>query len=241
MKLTQAGKRIYYIPNEKASDRPYLYYIRGNDCSAAIDAGNSEAHVHLFYDAIQAEGFPLPAYTLITHWHWDHTFGLPYISGTSISSELTREKLLEVSRWKWTEDAMNQREASGEDIAFCNDCIRVEYPDRSVIRVIASDSGITEEQTLDLGGIHARLIPCDSVHSRDALLIYVPEEKALFVGDADCEDFYEGHGTADPVKVDAYLKRISGIPFETYFIGHDVPETRAEVMARLQELQQSLR
>ena len=44
MKLTQAQNRIFYIPNEKASDRPYLYYLKGDCCSAAIDAGNSAAH-----------------------------------------------------------------------------------------------------------------------------------------------------------------------------------------------------
>jgi glyoxylase-like metal-dependent hydrolase (beta-lactamase superfamily II) len=240
MKLTQAGQRIFYIPNEKASDRPYLYYLKGDRCSAAIDAGNSAAHVQLFYDAIRDAGFPLPAYTLITHWHWDHTFGIPYVSGTVISSEKTRQKLLEVSRWQWTDDAMKQREQNGEDIAFCNDCIHVEYPDLAKIRVEPSDTGLTEEKELDLGNLHVQLIPMDSVHSRDALLMYVPEEKALFVGDADCEDFYDNHGLADPQRLDAYLKRIREIPFESYYIGHDVPETRAQVMTRLEELQNSL-
>jgi len=240
MKLIQASERIFYIPNEKASDRPYLYYLRGDRCSAAVDAGNSEAHVHLFYDAIQQAGFPLPAYTLITHWHWDHTFGIPYVNGTVIASELTRRKLLEVSRWQWTEEAMNHREETGEDIAFCNGCIRVEYPDLSRIQVRTADIGLSEEKELDLGALHVKLIPADSVHSRDALLIYVPEERALLVGDADCEDFYEGHGTADPARLDAYLRLISSIPFESYYIGHDVPETREEVMARLKELQRTL-
>ena len=240
MKLTQAGQRIFYIPNEKASDRPYLYYLKGDRCSAAIDAGNSAAHVQLFYDAIRDAGFPLPAFTLITHWHWDHTFGIPYVSGIVISSEKTRQKLLEVSRWQWTDEAMKRREQTGEDIAFCNDCIHIEYPDLSKIRVETSDAGLTEDKELDLGNLHVQLMPMDSVHSRDALLMYVPEEKALFVGDADCEDFYDNHGLADPQRLDAYLKRIREIPFESYYIGHDVPETRAQVMARLEELQKTL-
>ena len=27
--------------------------------------------------ALEEEGLPLPQLTVLTHWHWDHTFGIP--------------------------------------------------------------------------------------------------------------------------------------------------------------------
>ena len=91
--LIKITDRIYYFSGEQETDRPYLYYIKGSDYSVAVDAGQSKEHVKEFYQAILKEGMKLPKYTIITHWHWDHTFGLPYINGESISSLLSKEQL----------------------------------------------------------------------------------------------------------------------------------------------------
>ena len=77
MELIKITDRISYLPGEQRTDRPLLYYIRGDRYSVAVDAGNSRAHVELFYSALTAAGLPLPKLTVLTHWHWDHTFGLP--------------------------------------------------------------------------------------------------------------------------------------------------------------------
>ena len=133
--LIKLTDRIYRLPGQTETDQPNLYYVRGDRESAAIDAGQSRRHVEEFYGALREEGLPLPSYTLITHWHWDHTFGLKYISGVSMASRLTKEKLAQVSRWAWTPESMRKREETGEDIAFCNECIRKEYPDLGKISV----------------------------------------------------------------------------------------------------------
>ena len=64
-KLIQTTNRVYYYPYDDAKDRPILGYIRGDDFSVAVDAGHSAEHVAEFYAAIEAEGLPLPAMTVI--------------------------------------------------------------------------------------------------------------------------------------------------------------------------------
>ena len=236
MDLVKVTDRIYYLPEHKETDRPYLYYIKGSDYSIAVDAGYSKEHVSLFYDAIRAEGLPLPQYTVMTHWHWDHTFGIPYVVGETIANELTRQKLISVSKWQWTEEAMDEREKTGEDIIYCNNSIKMVYPDLAKIKVQTVDRGISEMMELDLGDICVQLYPMDSIHSRDAMLIFVPEEKALFVGDADCEDHYEEHGKANPQRVKAYKAFVSQLDFDKYFLGHDLPDNKEGVMKYLDEL-----
>jgi len=235
MELIRLSDRVHYMPGCHDTDRPYLYHLQGDHYSMVVDAGNSKWHVEAFYHLLANHGLSLPKYTLITHWHWDHTFGLPFIVGKSISSALTMQKLKEVREWVWTEEAMQAREKSGEDIAFCNTCIRREYPDLHEIHVGLPDLAISEPTTLDAGGLHAHLIPTDSIHSRDAMLIHVPEEKLLITGDADCEDFYEG-SIIEPHRADAYLKLVSGLDFDTYLIGHDEPDSRHEALSRLRAL-----
>lgn len=236
MELIKITDRISYLPGEQRTDRPLLYYIRGDRYSVAVDAGNSRAHVELFYSALTAAGLPLPKLTVLTHWHWDHTFGLPYIHGASIATAKTQEKLREAAQWAWTREAMDAREQTGEDIAFCNGCIREEYADLSEIRVQPADMGIDSLMTLDLGGVTLHLIPTDSVHSRDAMLIWAPEEKALIAGDAECEDFYEGHGRANPERIAAYVKLLDSFDFDFYCYGHIPPVDRAGILREMAEM-----
>lgn len=237
MSLQKLTDRVYYLPWNQETDQPNLYYIHGRDYSVAVDAGQSRRHVELFYEAIVQAGFPLPRYTVITHWHWDHTFGLPYIQGESIANSLTVQQLKTVQTWAWTDEAMQERERTGEDIAFCNEHIRKEYPSLKDIAVSLPCRGIDTPETLDMGDVQLHLFPMDSPHSRDAVLIWLPAEKVLFVGDADCGDYYDNQGLADPDRLEVYLKFIRGLDFELCCIGHDAPESREENLRNMLQLE----
>ena len=124
--LVRVSDRIWYLPGEDFTgrDRPFLYYVKGEKKSLAVDAGNSPAHVRAFYAALEAAGLPRPQITLLTHWHWDHTFGLTAVEGVTMTSAATNEKLGQVAQWKWNDAAMEERLNTGEDIQACEDCIR---------------------------------------------------------------------------------------------------------------------
>ena len=124
------------MPHEEPSDRPVLGYIRGERYSLAVDAGNSRRHVEKFYAALDAAELRRPDFTVLTHWHWDHTFGLHAVDGAAIACEATNEMLCRASRWKWSEEAMRERLWTGEEIEFCDKHIRAEYPDRTEISVV---------------------------------------------------------------------------------------------------------
>lgn len=66
------------------------------------------------------------------------------------------------------------------------------------------------------------------------MLIYVPEERAIFVGDADCGDHYNNDGKSDKNKLENYIKLIRAIDFNTCLLGHDKPESREEVLKYLE-------
>lgn len=84
MGLKRLTDRIYYLEHESETDRPMLAYIRGDKWSLAIDAGYSSSHVADFYRAIEAEHLKKPDFTVITHWHYDHTFGCMRSAGSAL-------------------------------------------------------------------------------------------------------------------------------------------------------------
>lgn len=235
MSLNKISNRVYYLPHEEETDRPILGYIRGDKYSLAIDAGNSRNHVNKFYDSLRQLGFEEPDYTVITHWHWDHTFGMHAISGKSIACNDTNEKLIEVSKWGWTDEEMYKRVESGAEIEFCDKHIKLEYPDRNDIKVVSSDIIFDSKLTIDLGGIHCILMQVISPHSEDAVLIYIPEEKMIFVGDAGFHDLYDGSGKYDKKRLELYIRTIKDIDFDKYIISHNHYEMKEDVLIRLQD------
>ena len=76
MELKQLTDRVFYSMFDKTADRPVLGYVNGQKYSFMIDAGNSQKHVELFYEALCRKGLKKPDITAVTHWHWDHTFGM---------------------------------------------------------------------------------------------------------------------------------------------------------------------
>ena len=61
------------------------------------------------------------------------------------------------------------------------------------------------------------------------------EEKALAVGDAACEDFYDNDGKFDPEKLRALLAFFQSLDFSFLLEGHCAPEDREEMLVYLKE------
>lgn len=234
MELKKLSNRIYYLPNEEETDRPVLGYINGDKYSLAVDAGNSSKHVEKFYKELRNANLRLPDYTVITHWHWDHTFGMHAVLGKTISGQLTNKKLKEVETWQWSDSNMKERLETGKDIEMCDRCIKLEYPNRKNIKVITSDIEFSGSLKINLGGIYCEITEVKAPHSEDSVLIYVPEERTIFVGDADCEDHYNNHGKYDKNKLEKYIESIREFNFNTYVLGHGKPEGREEVFNYLE-------
>jgi glyoxylase-like metal-dependent hydrolase (beta-lactamase superfamily II) len=235
MELKKLSDRLYYLPSEERTDRPVLGYIKGDRYSLAVDAGNSSEHVEKLYRELGALELKLPDFTVITHWHWDHTFGMHSVSGKTVVGHLTNNKLSEVQKWEWTDEAMEKRLQSGEDIEFCDRCIRLEYPDRNKVKVVRGEIEVTGVINIDLGGVHCEIMEFNATHSDDSVLIHVPEERVVFIGDADGTDDYQNQGEYDKSKLKEMIEVFEKIDVNIFVLGHDGPQSKLETMSYLKD------
>lgn len=233
MELTKLSDRIFYLPHEEARDRPVLGYLHGACKSIAVDAGASAQHVEEFYEAIEAEGLPLPDFTLITHWHADHTFGIHACKGTVFAHANTKSHLERMLDWSWTDEAIAKRIASGEDISFGEEAMRAEYGDLGGIVVTLPDAFFSERLEFKLGGLCCQAIKVPSPHSDDAVAVLVPKEKVLFLGDATSPDFYR-EGQYDLTELDGLIAWLGACDFDTCLLSHWQPLGKKELLAYLQ-------
>lgn len=235
MELKQITNRIYYMEAYEVTDRPILGYIKGDKYSLAIDAGNSKNHVLEFYSLLENKGLPKPKYTVITHYHWDHTFGMHAISGNSILSNLTNIKLEEMKNWNWTKNDMDIRIEKGFDIEFCKNHIVKEYKNLDDIKVVTGDIIFNDELSIDLGGIKCYLMHIVSPHTDDTIVAYIPSEKILFIGDSDGGDYNNLNGNYDKVKLKKYINFIENLDYEISIVGHGEPESKDNTLKYLYE------
>ena len=149
MKLERLTERIWIFPFEEERDRPILGYIRGDHWSLAVDAGHSSAHTEDFYRALSYEDLPLPTLTVLTHWHWDHTFGMHAVNGLTMANQRTNSALTSIR---------DEITSSGRDHFLSLDYkIRNEYVGNREIVVNNADMVFSGEILLDAGNCPIRV------------------------------------------------------------------------------------
>lgn len=230
--LHQLSDRVWYLPHSPETDRPVLGYIRGDRYSFMVDAGASGAHAALFLQAVAGQGLPAPDFVGITHWHWDHAYGLSSISAVSVASALTNRQLDKMSRWRFDDASMHARTQSGEESPFCSEMIQKEYPDRSRICVRPADIAFDERLMLDLGGVCCEMTRVGGSHSEDSTVFSIPQEKIAFLGDCFCADLYHGE-VYYPAAHRKLTRALRALDFDTCVPGHWTPFSRAELMQEL--------
>lgn len=212
--LVQLTDRVWYLPHDEPTDRPVLGYVRGDRLSLAVDAGASPAHVADFYRALASEGLRLPDLTAITHWHWDHAFGMASVRGLTVACRATNE-LLAAERVQAEEDPTYWDGMRRDTKGFC-----LEFPAGGAQPAIeASAVQFEESLDLDLGGAVARLRRVEAPHTPDSVLVHVPGERVLFLGDAACS----ACGVLDHAKLAALSEAVREADCLWYLHGHWAP------------------
>ena len=213
MKLEKISEHVWVYPFEERRDRPNLSYIRGERWNLAVDAGHSKEHLMEFYDALKEAGLPLPDITVITHWHWDHTFGMHAVHGLCLANERTNQYL----------DAFRRRlEAEGTEFFLeMDERIRNEYEDGKPVVVTLADLVFRGEMLLDAGNCPIRVFQAEAPHTDDSTLIEIPGEKLLILGDCTGGAFPEW--TVDQTLADKLAQTVREINSQICLPGHWTP------------------
>ena len=213
MKLERLTERVWVYPYEEERDRPNLSYIKGDRWSLAVDAGHSDSHVREFYRTLEDENLPLPELTVLTHWHWDHTFGMHAIHGLSLANERTNQHLTDFR-------TRLEKEGTGFFLAM-HESIRREYEGGKPVIVTPADLLFRGEMKLDTGNCPIRIFQAEAPHTDDSTLIFLPEENILILGDCTGGTFPDW--TVDQPLADKLAETIRQISPAVCLPGHWTP------------------
>lgn len=228
--LKQLTNRIHYLPHDPETDRPILSAICGTHQTLLVDAGNSDKHARLFLSELAHCQIPNDHSVVLTHWHWDHSFGTNQMNRPTIAHENTKRHLEKMLDYDWTDEALDQRVKKGLESPFCADMIKKEFGVDRNITITLPTITFKEQFEIDLGGIRCVVKHVGGDHADDSSLIFVEEEKVLFLGDCLYPSIYsqQPHYTIDNVR--RLLENIEMFDAEVYVLSHEPPLSKADFM-----------
>jgi glyoxylase-like metal-dependent hydrolase (beta-lactamase superfamily II) len=140
----------------------------------AIDAGTRPDFAKGAYEALRAYALGLPPLTtvFVTHAHWDHVGGHSFFRGLN-----PRPKFY--GRGNYQEEF--EKEFNAPEV-FAKQFFGERFSADDVISY-KPDVTIDNRTDLNIGGTKFELIPARGGETHDAMLIYLPDEKAMFMGD----------------------------------------------------------
>jgi glyoxylase-like metal-dependent hydrolase (beta-lactamase superfamily II) len=202
-------------------DRPSLCAVVGTRRTVMLDGGASNAHAREFLDGLARHGVRLPDLVVLTHWHWDHVFGAAEIGVPIVTHQMTAAQLGVMANQAWDDVSLDARVASGEEISFCADNIKLELPEPRKVLIAQADIIFGEALDLDLGGVRCLIQHVGGDHAADACVVYVPEDKLLFLGDCLYDDIYAPTRHYTRAKALPLINRLLDFDAQTYIEGHN--------------------
>lgn len=219
-KLEKLSKRFWYQTPVSETDRPILGIVVGDNRTLMIDAGNSEAHATYFLKELKDHGLPFPDIVVLTHWHWDHVFGLSALNMLSVSSSKTKTEIEKLVSYEWTDAALGERINFGLEIEFCANAIKKEFGSDRKINVTLPEVVFEKRMEIDLGGVSCVLQHIGGDHSHDSVVVYIKEEKILFLGDSIYPDIFSSKRNYTTFRTMQLLDAIDQFEADTYILSH---------------------
>ncbi|WP_332650405.1 MBL fold metallo-hydrolase [Lysinibacillus sp. 54212] len=227
--INKIGNSFWYITPISVTDRPILGMVVGNNKTLMIDAGNSEDHANYFQKELLKRGVPNPDLVVLTHWHWDHIFGLSALSNTvSIAFKETKEEMEKLIPFSWSDEAIDARVKEGIEIEFCAKAIKEEFKDHRDINIVLPHITFEKRIEIDLGGVTCIVQHVGGDHAADSAIVYIKEEKILFLADCIYPKMYavkENYTIKETLRL---LDELEQFDAETYIPSHQKPISKEE-------------
>jgi glyoxylase-like metal-dependent hydrolase (beta-lactamase superfamily II) len=165
--------RVYALSGFEFTE---YYFVVSNDRQEliGIDAGTRPDSAKTAYEAMRAHAPDLPELTtvFITHSHWDHVGGHKYFRALN-------PRLKFYARDNYAEEIARSGAAPG---VFSNPFFGERFNIDDVLS-FRPDITIDRRTELKIGGTRIELVPVQGGETHDAMLINLPDQGVMFVGD----------------------------------------------------------
>ncbi|WP_157950186.1 MBL fold metallo-hydrolase [Vallitalea okinawensis] len=219
--LKKLTNNVFYMPQSSETDRPALGLICGEKYSLIVDSGTSPNHAKDFLAELGTLKISPIKYLAITHWHWDHIFGIKEMNLITVAHHHTAKRMEMIKEYRWDDESLEQYVREGIFTEFTVECLKKEIPERQLFTIGDLDITFKDSIEIDLGGITCILKHIGGDHTEDSSIIYVPDEKVIFLGDCIYGGKYNGEYGYTKEKLFRMIDEIEEFEADHYIISHE--------------------
>ncbi len=236
--LIPLAPQIYLFPKHDAPDiiQPNVGLIQAGNQTILIDSGNSPNHAREILRAAAHAGLPAIRTIILTHHHWDHSFGAATIQAEHIiAHHITRQHLLEYQHRTWNTGTLREEMQANPAFQARNQALLQAIRDWREFSIARLTVTFSTRMALYRDHMHIELEHIGGRHAADSIVVKLPEQRVMFVGDCYYPPPFHLR-KADDVDLDTtMLDRLLGEEYDWYIDGHGTPYSRAAFAAMLQQ------
>jgi glyoxylase-like metal-dependent hydrolase (beta-lactamase superfamily II) len=225
--LIQLTDNVWIWPHSSNPHRvqPSVGIIASNHRTALVDAGNSPSVIEKIRKAIQRANLPEVGCIIYTHHHWDHVYGACVFQVPIYAHEKCRAILLEETKKPWSAKYLDRLVARNPKLKMSCKAQARAIRDWDTFRITPPDRVFSTVEFIDLDGIQIELEHVGGKHAKDSIIVKVPQEKVMFLGDCFYVPPLHLRKPGDVSDI-GMLKRMQNDSYDLYVEGHGVPFTR---------------
>lgn len=221
--LHQVSEHVWWYTPDSRTDRPSLAAVVGDARVVLLDVGASPKHTQQCLSALSKNGIKSPDFAIATHWHWDHIFGLEAIDCPLIAHEETGANIRRMMTLDYSDANLPTLIEEGHEVEFTRHHMMLEMSDAERRNLILRSPEIEFQQalTLDLGGVTATAHHVGGDHAADSVVIHIPEDKVLFMGDCFYYTVYQEPQRYTAAEVIPLINTLEAFDAQHFIIGHN--------------------
>lgn len=234
-KLVQLTQNIWLWPHHPDPDviQASIGLITGPHSSILVDAGNSPDVAERLKAAIQRAGLPKVESIIYTHHHWDHIWGACAFQVPVVAHKKCRDILMEEAKKPWGPQYLNYVVERNPKMRASVEARARAMRQWETFRIVLPEIVFNRIKVIDLEGMRVALEHVGGDHAEDSIVVRVPEDGVLFVG--DCYYPPPLHlRTSESTHSIPMLASLKDKRYSLYIEGHDDPFTRAELVEFLE-------
>lgn len=219
--LHQISEHVWWFTPDPRNDRASLGVVVGDKGTLMLDIGASPAHTNEFLKVLNNKGLPRPDSAVLTHWHWDHSFGMEALKIPFAAHHDTAKNLQRLVGYDYGDEGLGDLVKRGIEIEFVREYMTIEMDNtqRRNLKLRQPDYIFDDKHHYDLGSATCEVLHVGGDHAPDSCIMYIPEDKVLFMGDCFYFTVYEQprHYTKEILRL---IQKLESFDINQYIVGH---------------------
>lgn len=229
--LVQIAPSVYVFPHDETPDtiQPNVGVIRLKRQTILIDSGNSPRHARQILAAVNGNLLPPVRTIIMTHHHWDHSFGAASFNVEQIiAHEKCKDYLKDYAERDWNPIILREEIAENPKREIGNNAMIDAISDWRDFRIVIPTVTFSSTMSLYMDDLQIDLEHVGGRHADDSIVIRLPEQRVMFIGDSYYPEPYHIRAEGDEDLDLPMLNKLLGDDYDIYVDGHGTPRTQAE-------------